>query len=76
MRSRFKGSKRVKKVGNFEKLQTNLKHFVQNVDKIAVAKTGFCIILLIILYFLSSNVYGSYVIKNSFEESIEQFARF
>ena len=51
MRSRFKGSKRVKKVGNFEILQTNLKHFVQNVDKIAVAKTGFCLILLLYCIF-------------------------
>lgn len=76
MRSRFKGSKRIKKTSSFEKLQSNIKHFIQNIDKIAVVKTGFCFILLIILYFLSTNAYASFTIKNTFEEGIEEFARF
>ena len=51
MRSRFKGSKRVRKSNSFERIQNSLKHFVQNIDKIAIAKTGFCLILLIVFYF-------------------------
>ena len=76
MRSRFKGSKRVRKSGSFEKMQTQIKHFVQNIDKIAIVKTGICFILLIILYFLSTTVYGSYVMKSTYEESMEKFTRF
>lgn len=76
MRSRFKGSKRVRKSNSFERIQNSLKHFVQNIDKIAIAKTGFCLILLIVFYFLSNNVYGIYSIKNTFEKNIDEFARF
>ena len=74
MRSRFHGSKRVRKTSFLEKQLQHVKYFIQNLDRIILLKSVLLIILLVILFFIAQTVLKNYLIRNGFEQNILEFA--
>lgn len=74
MRSRFHGSKRVRKASSFEKYLNKTKQFVQNIDKIILLKSVLFVVLFALFLVLFITVYGNYKLKSEFERSVLEFA--
>lgn len=74
MRSRFHGSKRVRKTSSFEKYLNKTKQFVQNLDKIILLKSVLFVVLFALFLVLFITVYGNYKLKSEFERSVLEFA--
>lgn len=74
MRSRFHGSKRVRKTSSFEKYLNKTKQFVQNLDKIILLKSVLFVVLFALFLVFFITVYGNYKLKSEFERSVLEFA--
>lgn len=75
MRSRFHGSKRVRKRGFFEKYLDKTRRFVQNLDKVILFKSVLFVVLFVLFLVLFVTVYGNYKSKREFEDSVIEFAK-
>lgn len=74
MRSRFNGSKRVRRTSPFEKYLNKTKQFLINLDKVVVTKSALFLVLIVVFLFLLTTVYGNYRLKAGFERNVVEFA--
>lgn len=74
MRSRFHGSKRVRKASSFEKYLNWVKQFVKNLDKVILLKSVLFIVLFALFLGLFITVCGNYKLKTEFERDVLEFA--